>query len=490
MPKSVPIVLACVLWGAAAVMAAEPVPGPKEFLAQSLKDPQTVPAVLAALRSTGDKELLPLLVALSQSQDKNVRLYVTRSLAELGGKDAAEALLGRLNDDAETDIRIEALVGLLALKAISDEQLVATLKADSKDLQCLAACALSQRAGGKAAEPTLQRLAGERDLFLQSLARMSLLGMGHQEQLAALSKIIKAPNTPGDIPHRLMEQIVQEKVSAALELAEQAAQSDKGPLQGRAYRAIAAVSPKATTELVEAIHKSGELTFRVSLLQLLAARDDARAALEGLTGETDGVGALARLELARAAGGQAAQDAAMAAVKLEHPVIIDYVLDAARKDITDKADKADFYAPALLAFIRSVEPQTSVMKREHVRAAQAATMLADLGTSAAMEALKELLAGRYNAIQRAAAAGLLRTKNKAACELARPMLSSPYEELASDAALMLGRFGDPGAKDHLTQILAHGPSHSRELVSLAAWYLLKIDGQTASAVAELAKTVK
>ena len=130
------------------------------------------------------------------------------------------------------------------------------------------------------------------------------------------------------------------------------------------------------------------------------------------------------------------------------------------------------------------------MGPEHNRLAVAATVLADIGTPEGMNAIKEVLAGRYGAAVRAVAAGLRWSKNPAVCELAKPLLASPYLELAEDAALTLGAFGDFRAADSLNAILVRRQAHAPTLVTLAAWYLLKIDHATATAVQDLVKNVR
>jgi hypothetical protein len=77
-----------------------------------------------------------------------------------------------------------------------------------------------------------------------------------------------------------------------------------------------------------------------------------------------------------------------------------------------------------------------------------------------------------------------------ACDLARPLLKSPYQELAVDGALILGRFSDKGAGEQLSQIVHRSKSHRPEVVAMASWYLLKMSGQGGPAAKALAKKIK
>ena len=58
--------------------------------------------------------------------------------------------------------------------------------------------------------------------------------------------------------------------------------------------------------------------------------------------------------LAALGGASDAAEITQAAIELGHPVIADYVLDQAAKDITAAAANADMYVPALLSYIESI----------------------------------------------------------------------------------------------------------------------------------------
>jgi HEAT repeat protein len=127
------------------------------------------------------------------------------------------------------------------------------------------------------------------------------------------------------------------------------------------------------------------------------------------------------------------------------------------------------------------------MGPDHMRAARAATLLADLGNPAALEGLRGLLNGPYDGVSRSVAAGLVQTRNRAAVELARPLLDSPYEEMSTDALMALGRLGDPQAQAGLQRIVDGTDSHPHETVALASWYLIKTQHQQELAAPRLAQ---
>ena len=459
-------------------------------LKEAIRDPQRVEITLMALKATGDAELSGVFVALSRSGDKEHRLLAVIALRDFSGPQVAKALLERLKSDPAMAIRAEALLALIATKAITDQQLTDALKVPDDAVQSIAARELVARKQAGAAAETLSKLAESKDIGVAGVSRLCLLAVGDKGQLGPLGRIMGGAKTDEGVLAVLLEQIAEDKVASAAGLAERAAASDR-PLAIRviAYKAVAATSVTAAAILGDEIARTESLSLGVRLLSILAEREDASPQLMNL-GKGDGaIAALSRFELARRAGGQAAAKAAKEAAALAHPVVIEYLLDRASTDVASRGEKAAFYVPALLQYVRSVKADALQMTTEHIRAAGAVILLADLGTPEAMQGLKAILSERYNCRVRAAAAGLVKTKNQAACELAQPLLKSPYEELYTDAALTLGRFGQAAAKEHLVAIIRRPDRHPQAMVAQASWYLLKIAGKANQAAEELAACV-
>ena len=494
--SSVHVLSRAVVCIAAAISPARPVWGQDSkaamaYLSKVFDDARQTRLALPALRATGDRGLLPVFAALSRSSDRKLRMFAASSLAELGGAEAVAALREQLWKDPAMAVRVEALLRLLAMDAISDKQLVEALKISDEAVQSLAARALIRRGRGAAGAETLRKLAGSADLSISSMARLSLLGMGYEKHKADLNRIVKDGKTPEPVLGLLMDQIRRERIVAAGALALQVAESQRSvPIRVKAYRSVCIVCPRGSAILRKAIRESKSTVLQVHLVRAIASGKDSSAHLKALSADRGVAGVLARFELARPGGGAAAAKAVEQALALGHPIVVDYVLDRARKDVAGSGASAGFYAPALLDLIRGVDGQTSAMGPRHIRAANAATILTELGTPAAINGLKKILAGRYGAVTRAVAAGLLRSKSRTARDLARPLLKSPYQELAVDAALILGRFADAGARSQLSQIVRRSASHRPAVVAMASWYLLKIAGRTDEAGRKLAKQIK
>lgn len=494
MPTAVRTILAlCLLLAAGPAQAQEPSPAAaaRAWLSAALDDPKKQDAVLAALRVSGDWEAAPIFAALTRSGDKRHRLAATAALARLAPEQAGPVLLERLQQDTLHTVRAEALAHLLEMKAISAEQLQEAMKVDDENVRCLAARGLVRLGQKSQAAPVLRELAKSKDLATSCLARMSLVGLGEADHLAALGTALRDAKTSDSIVALVLQQAAEEKILAARELADEVARSSRAVgVRVMAWKALAAVAGDGPGLLAKAIVVEKQIILRVHLMNLLSAAEGNRAALASLTGDDDAAGVLARLELARAAQDPQAGVAAGKAFALGHPVVLDYVLDRIAKDVAAHGAKADYYTAPLLAFIRSLDSDSRQMSVAHIRAARAATLLCDLGTPAALAGVKELATGRHGTLTQAVAGGMRWSKNKAVCDIARLLLDNPYHTVAVDAAMTLGMFGDAQAKDRLALLLARHDREQATLITLAAWYLLKIEGQSLVTAQELAKQIK
>jgi len=476
--------------------AADPPKGPYDYLAGSIADKDRSLAALRALKAIEDKELAPLFVAMSRSGDKTKRLMAVGALGRIGGDHAVAALKQRLSEDTMMAIRAEAIVHLLNLKAADAPLLAGAAKVGDDSIRCIAARSLSTRSSTKKhkdlALATLKELVESNEPITAVLARVRLLAMGDGTQLPFLTRLIANRETDVTIVRLTMIQIYDEKIASAAPLARTVIGSADRPLHVRvlACRALAAASPKATPVIFESLRKSSSMIYRISALAIIAERKDAGPYLAAIAKSSLAVGTIARFEQARKTPGPAASLAIQKALELKHPIVINHVLQQAEQDIEKLKDKADFYTPGLLKYIASVDADTPRMGPQHVLAARATTMLLDLGTPTAMAGVRKILAGRYSAVTRSAAAGLLRTKNKAVCPIARDLLKSPYPELASDAALTLGHFADPAAAEYFNRIITRESGHSITFTTMASWYLLKIQKQSAAAAKKLAALIK
>ena len=462
------------------------------YLQGMIKDPKTANATVGTLQTTEDPALAPLLVAMTRSADKERRLFGVAALSQAEGKKAANVLIERVNYDQSMPIRAEALARLIALDALTPEQLAGALKIPDDSVQSIACRALVEKGKADLALPVLTKLADSKEEVTAALCRACLVGLGKTQYLEGLRRVMRDPASQPRVLGALLGQIRRQKISSAASLALEVANNETAPLALRvlAHETAAEVSSSGAASLNEAIAKTDNLALRIRLLGILSGREDGGPYLAKLAAGTDTVGVLAKFEMARKTGGPTAGPTVRAAIALAHPIALAYVLDRAGQDANSLGAKADFYTPALLEFIRSVEPRPREMQKEHFLAAGATEQLVRIGTPASIGGLRAILAEKSSAVTRSVAAGLLRARKPDTVDMMKPLLQSPYDELVVDAALMLGHFGDPAARPKLQEILSRAESHPPALVILASWYILKIDKKTDQAVAALANLVK
>jgi len=482
-------------------------PAPTDRLVGLLNDAAARPLVLAALRGTRDSDLLPVFLAAAQHGDERTRRLALAAAAEVDGPAAADVLRRRAREDSAAAVRSEALLQLLQAdgpesadtaskpdqprsRAADADLLVALLADRDGGVRCMAARALVQRGRAEAAIKTLEALTGSEHLATACMARVSLLAAGRREQLEPLRTLLAGVETPASTAALILDQLAEDKVAAGLRLARAMTEADSADVRHSAWRAVAALDSGIANELAEAVRGAKRPRQKLRLLALLADQPDASGPLLALAKTEDVCGSLAKLELARRGLERDPAAAVRAALAPGHPVVVDYVLGRARQDLAKGRDVAAFYAGPLGAWLQSVPKQARRMTPTHQRGAHTATFLADLGTPAAHAALRQALGGPYSGVVRATATGLLRTTNRDVCDLAAPLLGSPYRELALDAALTLGRFGDARARAALQAVVAAPGRHAKPIVALAAWYVLKIDRRSAAAADALARRVE
>jgi HEAT repeat protein len=484
-----------VLTPARAQTAADPA---VEYLKTALNNPNSAPYAMAMLASTQDTALLDVFEALAKSRDKETRLYAVGVLEPLAGELAVPILRDRLNKDPRMAVRVEALAQLIALEAITDAQLTDVLAIDDDSMRLLAAQTLAQRGQG-AAIPALRGLVEQSDPDMAAAARLSLLKFGDLSQLDPLRDYfagLESGKVPPIVGQMLLGQIATSEIVSAEPIVREILAMDlTAEFNAQCWWVLSNLSPESgsgiSQELVDRINGNSFTRQRVQLLRILADRSDAPRHCQALSADDDEIIAtLARFEVVRPERSESTGKVARQAIALEHPIVVSYVLGRIGEDLVAEQSDMEVYVPALIDYLAIVARGPDAMGPEHMRAAQAATMLADIGTDEAMDALNGHLVGPYGPTARAVGAGLMRSDNPAVCDLMTPLLESPYNELATDAALTLGRFGRTEAAPALSRIVAAPDSHQPALVAVASWYLITATGQTTPAVMEISQSIK
>lgn len=473
-------------WALALAPAAAPAaePQPVELARQTLRarlaDPRQRPAVLGALGTTEDANLLPLFDAAARWGRPATARFAVSVLAQTPGDRARELLRERVSQADDPAIAAHALGQLLEAEAVDAEFLRPLLKSDSEAIRLLAARGLVRAGQTDGVAEVLKGLAGSDEQATELMARLTLLKLGAEEQRAVIDKKIAGDASAG-LKSLLLGQVAVEKIAAAAPLALRIAQDPNNPfsLQVVAWRAVATADPRGKDRLFRAIVDSEGLLERLGLTRVMALAEDNQRYLEALKADEGVAGALARLELARPEGGQPLSESAVACLDYSHPVVVGHLLTRAREDVDANVARGAAYVPALAKLLHAANRES----RKASYAGQAASLLADIGTRSSLTELHKALTGGNQQVQRAALAGLTATRNAVAPRLAKPLLESPYAELYATAALALGRAGESAAQPRLLEILRHPGRFPPHICPLAGWYLLKLQGADAAAEA-------
>jgi hypothetical protein len=466
----------------------------KDFLGGALRDPNTTDLALASLRLTGDAGLTALYVAYSSNPDRRVRLVSCAALSDLKGDAAIAALQERVKSDPVMAIRAQAIALLIQWKASTSAQLQEAMKSEDEKIQYLAARGLVSAGQGRLAADQLAKLAGSNDPFTAGLARLDLLSLGRVDQLAPLTLVLVEPNSPPDLTTMLLGRIQEDKITAAAGIVETVSLSAPSEeVRLNAFRAVAAISTDAGKRLMDGLAKAEGTRSTVLLFRMIAGLKDPQASLQALAQGKNLAGALARLELARPAKDATSAQAAAEVAAYGHPLILEHLLGCLQDDLAKDANtpaRLDVYTPLLLDIVRKTPKGGPRLGLDQEVAGRAATLLADIGTPWAMAGLKEVLAGPFGEAKRAAIGGLVRTKNPAAAALAKPVMESPYPELAATSAIALARKGDKDAAKPLGDIISHSNRYSPDLVVMVSWYALKLGNAHEAALQEFIKAAK
>lgn len=486
----------------AAVPLSSPAPGVAAPTAESIKrasafftsacgDADKLPIVLAGLRSTGDDGLVPFFAALTRSGDKELRLIATASIESVDGKKAVSVLRERLNRDPSMVVRSEALLALMKRNAADSELLTRALKIDDDGVRILAARGLASSGNIAAALPALRALAESKDLDTAIFARMTLLAAGDRKQIAHLRKAVLDEDTSDRLLIRMLNQIREEKITAATPVADYLAKPDQSlSVQVRAYMAKAALSPGAGREIVSAIQTSDNVLLKCNLLRILSELKGAEEYFAILSKQQDVTGSIARFEIASRSGGKKAAKALAEMLKPGHPIVIDYAIFKMQKDIATGDREMDFYVGPMMQYVRSADIDSRRMTPTNGRVAKVIRLLGRTGGTTSTWALRELLRKKSNTTLRELAVGaLFRCDTPNVCPLVKPLTRSPFPKIMQYATLILARHGDRDAVEPLMKLQADSYEDDVELLTLVNWYLLSFAGRAEGVMKAVAENI-
>jgi hypothetical protein len=483
--------LAMLCGAALAGPSAKDVAVAEAFLVKSLNDSDKLPLVLIGLRSTKDDSLAPLFSALMSHPDRNVRMLATASVRQAAGKLAIPALKERLAKDPSMVIRTRALLELDAMKAMTDAELAATLKLADQEVQLFAARALARRGAAAQARPTLKQLARSRDMDIAPLAWTTLLSLGDGDRLAQVRAHLLNKETDDAQRLLLLRQMADEHITVALPLAEAMTESSRPRnVRMQAWTTRVALDKKATPKLALAVQAEQDPLAQVQLLRLLAQQPDAAPALAAMAKQKTFLTEAVQFELARRQGGDAAQKATTALLKLGHPIMADHVLGSMRRDLIDHPARAGFYAQPVGNYLATVNLDRDTVGPNYTRAAAATEFLARLARPQARKALKQVLASKESTRKEVVVAALFNIDRDEVADMVAPLLKSPYSKLRNYSALVRAKHSRADATKPLHDILHTANIQPDDVLILASWYTLKLAKQEGPAIQRILPQIK
>ena len=216
----------------AARVAPEAIEQAKDNLRLLRQDTDASAQSLRALRTTGDKGLLPLLEALSADPDAARRTFALMAVGELAGKDAADLMHRRFRQDAGLRVRGLAINHLIHHKLVADEELADATACGDDSLALLAAREVLRHTRNEQALAALRTLAGK-DTEPALLARLVLLGQGDTDQVEPVRSRLTDPKTRTEPKLVMLALIEKDPIASAVPMARHP-QIGRSPCRDRA----------------------------------------------------------------------------------------------------------------------------------------------------------------------------------------------------------------------------------------------------------------
>jgi hypothetical protein len=458
-----------------------------------LSQNQEASQVITALRSSGDKDLLPLFAKMQQSKSLDNQIYAmvaSAILAKSAGMDPESP------DFKYVDLKVlfaskdsamvgAALASLIDAQAMSVAQLRATMTtAPEAAHRAMAAGELNriQKLEDRAA---LGQLLKDEKPIVRYYAAVTMLSGSDDEQkagLAALKELTDANDLrQAPVQALMLVRMQKENITGGIPWAAQIAADEKAD-EGLRYTALAALmalkAPQAPAILGDMLGKQKDAIQQVKL-GLISLENAAALKRELFDPLVNSKSALARdIGLAAqkaAAGGDNTADL-LALIKQGHPIVLDWAMA-----YSDRAP-----AERRLAVRTVLVNQATIVDnqrgRDFERAALAAEKMMDEDGDAGRKVVSELLKSETRAALEATLAGIYRSTAKNQSELVLRIWdglnqTDATENAANYAALILAREGHQEALARLSKMFMPGTALGPGFRALAGWYYAKLKGQ-------------
>jgi hypothetical protein len=450
--------------------------------------------VVAALRSSGDKDLLPFFQKLRQSKSVDSQIFgmaAATILAKQAGMDPESKEFNYLDlpllfSSKDSNLIGSAIASLIDARALSVAQLREIMAgAPDASHRAMAAGELNRTHKLEDRTPLQAMLKNDKEL-VRYYAAVTLLSGADAETKAALDCLQEMSNAhdlrQAPIQALMLVRMQKETVTAGVPWALQLARDEKND-EGLRYTAVATAlsfkSPEAATVLADMIQKQKDSLEQVKL-GLIAIEYAPQLKPEILTPLLGTKSALAKSIAGiaqKAVSGNDVTPDLLALLKEGHPIVLDWALA-----YSDRAD-AERRLAIRTAILNQATIVDDIRDRDFERAALAAQkILADDGEPG-RKAIAAALKSENRAAVEAALTGIFRSDSKNQSDLVMGVWdgltkSTSLENATNYAALILAREGKQEALTWLPKMIVGGTAQGSGFRALAGWYYAKLNGKT------------
>jgi len=451
--------------------------------------------IIAALRSSGDKDLLPFFQKMRQSKAVDNQIFgmvASAILAKQAGVDPEgkdfkyvdTTLLFSSKDPTFVGPAVASLIDAGALGTAQLQEILA--KAPDAAYRAMAAGELNRLKKLDDRAALLGMLKDDKEL-VRYYAAVSLLSGSDAEQKAALAclKELTAGHDLRQAPIQALMLVRMEKetITAGLPWAAQIA-ADEQCDEGLRYTAVSTLlmfkAPEGAQILGDMIQKQKDSIQQVKLgLISIEHASQIKPAVLGPLVNSKSVLAktIGTLAQKSASGGDSSAEL-LALLKEGHPIVLDWAL--AYADRAEPGRRLDLRA----TIINQATIVDNIRDRDFERAAVAAQKILTDDGEAGRKRVTEFLRSENRAVMEATLAGIFRSEAKNQSELIPAGVwegltkTTSLENATNYAALILAREGRQEALVWLPGMVMGGTAQGPGFRSLAGWYYAKLKGQS------------
>ncbi len=442
--------------------------------------------IIAALRSSKDKELLPLFLRMQKSTVPENQIYGMIA-AVVVTKDPERLDLPLLLGARDQTLAQSAVATLIDTEQITTEQLLKIAQStNDATLKAMAIGELDHRHALKDRSLLLALLGAEKNVVRYYAAVTILANPDTTDDAAALKALhdMTAEHDPrlAVVQAMMLVRVQKESIERAWPWVVQIAtddseENDPGLRYTAVTTALALKRPEGVHVLEDLIQKDREVIDQVKLglISLEFATALKAPMIEPIARSRSGLVSSIGLLAQQSSEGADITGGLVKLIKEGHPIVLDWALV-----YSDRAEM-DRRLDILAAIVNQATIVDDVRGRDYERAALAAEKLIENCGKDGRAMVESLLKSQNRAVVEAVLAGVYRSNSPDQSALVLPiwpaLKSSAASQMAANyAALILAREGNKEAIPWLGSMVLGGTVQNQGLRGLAGWYYVKLEG--------------